>query len=1535
MCLRRLASVVLAAVGSLLLSATSFAQGAAYQNHVENAIGETIAGAHVTVCLSNAHLTATPCTDPATIYSDQAETTPIANPMSTDGLGNFQFFANPGTYWIQQYDPRIVTASYPITLGNGGAGTGAGIEVNGTKTANSGNVILGNFNPAAPTPDAGFTACTWKADALNPTNIICELPNGNSAGPLAANINEVQPAPGGATTVFHTTGASDQTLQVANQITLNGKLTNLVPWQPQLALTHWSGPTIPPGAYPGVRQQEGCSVAASPNYTCTFAATSPTLPGTELIAWQYASTQNGGNPPSTFTDDAGDVFTTCTNASATFGCLQATSIGGATSFTCGVSGNVQSGAANCMVMEVTNYGGWDTASVGGSAQTGSLPETATVNITTVSAHDLLFVEAGEGSDWPCYAQKATLSGAGILFGGPNFNVSYGGLGGHGPMWAVIAAMGAGAIGTYTVKLTVDGPSQGAAGCYDGNPAHGDANPTVNVMAIKPAATPTGKDIPGFRYFTCFDWAAMDLGASDTAWLNCNVSLPPDSSIGTLTSINGTMNQIAVVNPTTAAVASLANPLIFPGKATFAASATGASSFNMPNGVAPTSPVSGDFWNLGTGQIQLFDGASTYNFARFSGAPGSGNCVETSGATGLLVDTGSPCASGSGAVSSVTGTSPIVVSPTTGATVVSCPTCSTGGPATAQQGQTQSGPIGVPDSSGSISPLFNCAGDGNHNVPVGCQSSRPLVVGEYVTIVLTGNSSSSQPNASCAVTGNNTWTRLNGSNTLSNSYVFTTTVTVAGTETLTFSNCNPGTYLMNRVKGWATYNTGAIDQSTGTADSNCTEASGSSTCSIGINATNADELHVAVPYNPTTNTYTGLSLTPSPVRVMPTDLGWDAGVFAFGNPLSNSTTVTAYATLSGSAAYDRMVILNYLPASTTYLTVTGIKASATDFTSTNALSLTSGKKYLVKVSRANSNTSQCTLNDTQTNSFALVPNTSTPAFYTFTASATGSDTITISGTLNCGSNPGALIIAVWQMNGVSSVIGSNVTDLANGLIMVSADSNSASSISISPQLPSIDSSSTTPSYMDVITSVPTPSAVSYSVTCPSCSGNETSYLYLAPSSPVTGPVEARAQACSDNAEHCTQTLPSANTTDKFDLGQYDGFSQTLGANVTSGSFINGRDGRGYSFTICQPSSGGPYTLAWPNNSVHAPVVTTGAGDCTKVGATWKASLQMMVFSGNTYGTGNSGVLTAWTSQNGLGNVPPETVGTVYSTVPVNTPGSVVQSKECNQSGGSSGFPCTLTGVSSGNSVIVFLAPQNTTSFTINNTNCGNLGSNAVTASFTNTVGGFCYYQAVSTGGDLTFTISSGLSNGATDPIIDMVEVTGVGAIDQDGGHYGATPAGASYTTTGANELIVDAGILLNGQVGTITFSPTHTSINSGNASAGSYSVGYYVAAAAGAQTPQISWTTGGNASFASVALKVATSGVPGFNQIFGAAQIIPTILYSAAGTALPTCSASIQGAEATVSDATTPTYMGAYTSGGAITTAVICSYDGSTFAWKTH
>jgi hypothetical protein len=58
---------------------------------------------------------------------------------------------------------------------------------------------------------------------------------------------------------------------------------------------------------------------------------------------------------------------------------------------------------------------------------------------------------------------------------------------------------------------------------------------------------------------------------------------------------------------------------------------------------------------------------------------------------------------------------------------------------------------------------------------------------------------------------------------------------------------------------------------------------------------------------------------------------------------------------------------------------------------------------------------------------------------------------------------------------------------------------------------------------------------------------------------------------------------------------------------------------------------------------------------------------------------------------------------------------------------------------------------------------------------------------------------------------------------------------------------------------------------------------------------------------------------------------PALLYSAASNPLPTCDSGSKGFQFTVSDATSPTYLGTYASGGSVVAAVICT--GS--SWVTH
>jgi hypothetical protein len=68
---------------------------------------------------------------------------------------------------------------------------------------------------------------------------------------------------------------------------------------------------------------------------------------------------------------------------------------------------------------------------------------------------------------------------------------------------------------------------------------------------------------------------------------------------------------------------------------------------------------------------------------------------------------------------------------------------------------------------------------------------------------------------------------------------------------------------------------------------------------------------------------------------------------------------------------------------------------------------------------------------------------------------------------------------------------------------------------------------------------------------------------------------------------------------------------------------------------------------------------------------------------------------------------------------------------------------------------------------------------------------------------------------------------------------------------------------------------------------------------------------------------------------GPYEVGSALLYNAAANPLPTCNAAANGQQFTVSDATSPTFMGVYASGGGVTASVLCSYSGSAYSWVTH
>ncbi|HKT47190.1 MAG TPA: hypothetical protein VJP87_06660, partial [Candidatus Acidoferrales bacterium] len=90
---------------------SAHAQGTRKDDIVFNSRGVPLAGATVRVCSQPA--AGEPCTPLALIYSDPGLTQALANPTTSDGLGNYFFYAAPGKYTIEISGPGITTKQIP------------------------------------------------------------------------------------------------------------------------------------------------------------------------------------------------------------------------------------------------------------------------------------------------------------------------------------------------------------------------------------------------------------------------------------------------------------------------------------------------------------------------------------------------------------------------------------------------------------------------------------------------------------------------------------------------------------------------------------------------------------------------------------------------------------------------------------------------------------------------------------------------------------------------------------------------------------------------------------------------------------------------------------------------------------------------------------------------------------------------------------------------------------------------------------------------------------------------------------------------------------------------------------------------------------------------------------------------------------------------------------------------------------------------------------------------------------------------------
>src|SRR5438094_5450603 len=163
---------------------TAHAQGSRKDDIVFNSRGIPLAGATVRICAMPA--SGQPCTPLALIYSDVALTQALANPTTTDGLGNYFFYAAPGKYEIEISGPGITTKQIP-------------------------NVILPN-DPASPTFSGGISAFSLNLSGNLTVNGSTTVVGNLASGTLSMTNQATPPGAAGAGTVNVYTKTADKRL---------------------------------------------------------------------------------------------------------------------------------------------------------------------------------------------------------------------------------------------------------------------------------------------------------------------------------------------------------------------------------------------------------------------------------------------------------------------------------------------------------------------------------------------------------------------------------------------------------------------------------------------------------------------------------------------------------------------------------------------------------------------------------------------------------------------------------------------------------------------------------------------------------------------------------------------------------------------------------------------------------------------------------------------------------------------------------------------------------------------------------------------------------------------------------------------------------------------------------------------------------------------------------------------------------------------------------------------------------------------------
>jgi hypothetical protein len=273
------------------------------QGTVNTAQGPAVSGCEVYICTQPATTTTIPPSPLASLYTDSTGATPLAQPVLTDGLGNWFAYTATGTYTIVFYDPngRIPTTIFPdqpVVTQGGGSVTSVGLtmpvefSVAGTPISSSGTLAVTKANQNANLVYAGPSSGGAAAPTFRAL-VSGDLPSGGTVTSVAVSVT-------GSSTLLSIT-------VTGSPITGSGTITIPIQFANFSANTVIAGPASGAASAPTARALVAADIAGT---TAVSFSASPTFNAANFAMPTFTMLLTGNVTSSTISNPtAGQIIT--------------------------------------------------------------------------------------------------------------------------------------------------------------------------------------------------------------------------------------------------------------------------------------------------------------------------------------------------------------------------------------------------------------------------------------------------------------------------------------------------------------------------------------------------------------------------------------------------------------------------------------------------------------------------------------------------------------------------------------------------------------------------------------------------------------------------------------------------------------------------------------------------------------------------------------------------------------------------------------------------------------------------------------------------------------------------------------------------------------------------------------------------------------------------------------------------------------------------------------------------------------------------